>query len=521
MMRRAQIRRALTVCAFVPLAAWAADEDQAQTATQSQTPTQSQSPTQNQTPAQNPLENQSPFAYQNPNSPLGQLPTSQYGSENQLPASRNYLFATGGLGQTDNVALTPSGQSQTLATVGGVVDVARQGAVFNGFLKGQLDYLYYVEHAYPGQFIGRLDGEGSWAIVQDHIKWVLQEDFGNAQVNALAAPNRNNVESVNVVSTGPDFLMRPTQTMFLQLGARYQLSTWQTSPNNSQRLLATGAIGEELSLASSVSLNADVTSVRFQDPTLVNPDYDRRKFYLHYDLRGVRTSLALAAGVAQVDENQNGGTWQSVLLAQLLLTRDVSPFQSVFMSAGQQYTDAADSFAALTGGAAVNSGAAGSTILAPPAGTGGNYLNQYFSGGWNYRRGRSSFGVSGRWDRDTYTIEATPQQIQDYINSGVAAPLNVERWSVEARAERVMTPRMSADIHLGYLHEDYWTVGYVDHTVLAGVGLTYTVNSKLQYRLKYDHNVRTVVTFPVTTTAVAPGYTENVIFLTVAYQLTE
>ena len=520
MMRSAQIRRALTICAFVPLAAWAADEAQAQTANQSQTPTQNQAPTQNPTPTQNPnpLENQTPFEFQNPNSPLGQLPLSQYGSQNELPPNRNYLFVTGGLGQTDNVALTPSGQSQTLASVGGVVDVARQGAVFNGFLKGQLDYLYYLEHAFPGQFIGRLDGEGSWAIVQDHVKWVLQEDYGNAQVNALAAPNRNNIESVNVVSTGPDFLMRPTQTMFLQLGARYQASTWQTSPNNSQRVLASASIGEELSLASNVSLNADATSVRFQDPTLVNPNYDRRKFYLHYDLRGVRTSLALDGGVAQVYEN---GLWQSKLLAQLLLTRDISPFQSLFMSVGQQYTDAADSFASLTGGAAVNSGATGSTILAPPAGTGGNYLDQYFSGGWNYKRGRTSLGVSGRWDRETYTIEATPQQIQDYIDSGVAAPLNVERWSVEGRAERIMTPRMSADIHLSYLHEDYWTVGYVDHTVLAGVGLTYTVNRKLQYRVKYDHNVRTVVTFPVTTTAVSPGYTENVIFLTVAYQLTE
>jgi len=507
-MRRARIRRALTVCALVPLAAWAADEDQSQTTNQSPTPTQSQAQEQSPAPAQylNPVSNQ------NPNSPLGQLPLSLYGSQNQQPANRNYLFVTGGLGQTDNVALTPSGQSQTLASVGGAVDAARQGAVFNGFLQGQLDYLYYVQHAYSGQFLGRLDGEGSWALVPDRIKWVLQNDFGNAQVDALSAPNRSNMQAVNVLSTGPDFLLRPSQTMYLQLGARYQSSVWQTSPYNSQRVLASAAIGEELSLASNVSLNANATSIRFQDPTVLNPNYDRRKFYLHYDVRGVRTSLALDLGVAMVNET---GKWQSALLAQLALTRDLSPFQSVFLSAGQQYTDASDSFAGMTGGAA------GYTILAPAAGSGGNYLNQFVTGGWNYKRGRSSFGLSGHWDRNTYTIEATPQQLADFINTGAATPLNVERWSVQGRAERVLTPRISGDIHVAYTHEDYWTVGYLDHTVLAGVALAYTVNSKLQYRLRYEHNLRTVEAVPESGTRVAPGYTENIIFLNVFYQLTE
>jgi hypothetical protein len=320
------------------------------------------------------------------------------------------------------------------------------------------------------------------------------------------------MQAVNVLSTGPDFLMRPSQTLYLQLGARYQSSVWQTSPYNSQRVLASAAIGEELSLASNVSLNANAASIRFQDPTTLNPNYDRRKFYLHYDVRGVRTSLALDLGVATVNET---GTWQSELLAELTLTRDLSPFQSVFLSAGQQYTDASDSFASLTGGAA------GYTILAPAAGSGGNYLNQFFSGGWNYKRGRTSFGLSGRWDRNTYTIEATPQELADFINTGAATPLNVERWSVQGRAERVITPRMSADIHFSYLHEDYWTVGYIDHSVLAGVALAYTVNNKLQYRLRYEHNLRTVEAVPEGGTRVAPGYTENIIFLNVFYQLTE
>jgi hypothetical protein len=501
MMRRARVRRALTACAFVPLAAWAADEDQIP----NQTPAQSQSQTPTQTP--NLLESQ------NPNSALGQLPLSLNDSQNQLPPNRTFIFATGGIGQTDNVELTPTGQqAQTMAEVGVAVDASRQGPVLNGTLKGELDYLYFIEHAYPGQFVGRVDGDGSWTIVPDRVKWVVQDSFGNAQVDALTAPNRDNIESVNVFSTGPDVLLEPTETMFLRLAGRYQASTWQTSPFNSQRAVGMASIGHDLSIVSSASLNADFASIRFQDPTVVNPNYDRRKFYLRYDTRGVRTSVAIDLGVAQVNDT---GPYRSKLLAQLLLTRDLTPFQSLFLSAGQQYTDTADAFSGLTGGAA------GYTILAPAAGSGGNYLDQSASAGWEYKRGRTTLGLTGRWDRNTYTIQATPQQIEEYFTENLPAPLNVERATAEARVQRDLTPVIAAEVHAMYIHEDYTTLGYVDHSIFAGAGVTYTANSKLQYRLKYDHQTRTVDVFPVESLRIAPGYSQNIIFLTFAYRLTE
>lgn len=431
------------------------------------------------------------------------------------PADTTNIFLTAGIGETDNVGLTATGaESQTIANVGLLVDVERNDPLLQGSLKGDVAYIDYLEHAFPGQVVGRLDGIGSFTLVPDNIKWVLQDAYGTAQVDPLAPVDRNNVQSVNVLSTGPDFVMRPSDSVFLRLGARYALVDYETSPFNSHQVLGMAAIGDELSLASNISLNADISQIRFQD-TFVNPDYDRRKFYLRYDTRGSRTSLSLDLGVAQVDD---AGPWTSALLAQLTLARDLTPFQSVTISGGRQFTDASDSFSGLT------SGAAAAAVIAPGFGSAGNYLDTYGSLGWQFKEGRTTIGVSGRWERDTYTIEPTPLQLAEFIAEGIyAAGLDVTRASAEARMQRDVAPNLTAEVHAGYTHENYETIGFIDHIVLAGVGLTFKPSRRLQYRLSFDHNARTAENVPtlVATQGLGTGYTQNEIFLTAVYRLSE
>jgi hypothetical protein len=470
-MLRAPVRRALAVCACaagaVSVGAWAADSNQ----------------------------------------PVG-------ANQLQPPANRTEILLTAGLGETDNVGLAASGaQSQTLAAVGVIVDVEREGPILQASLKGDIAYLDFLEHAYSGQVIGRFDGLGSYALVPDHLKWVVQEAYGTAQVDALTAADRTNVESVNVLSTGPDLLLRPSDNTFVRLGGRYDLVDYQTSPFNSHRVLGTASIGDDLSVASNISLNADVTQVRFQNKS-VTPDYDRRKFYLRYETRGARTHILLDAGVAEVDDT---GPWNSKLLAQLLLSRDLTPFQSVYISAGRQFTDASDSFQGLT------SGAAGNTIVAPAAGTAGNYLDEYGAVGWSFKKDRTRIELSGRWSRDTYTVVPTPLQLQQYVLLNIPVGLDATRSGLEAHVQRDVTPVLTADLRAGYAHEDFNTLGFVDHSWLVGVGLTFKPSSRLQYRVRLDHTQRTSDTVPavVSGQGLGTGYTENRIFLTAVYRLSE
>jgi hypothetical protein len=470
MTRHARLRRALIVCAAAPCAAWAVDPSTAS----------SDSPPTNTRP----------------------------------PGNEQGIYLTAGLGETDNVALVESGaQSQTFATVGVLVDYERKGPLLSGTVKGGVDYFRYLQNAFPGQAIGRLDGNGSFAIVPDRVKWVLQDDYGSAQVDALTAQNPQNIQSVNVVSTGPDVELHPTDNSFVRLGGRYAVATWQTSPFNNKRTLASLSIGDELSLASSVSLNADFTKVSFQNTT-VNPDYDRRKFFGRYETRGVRTSLSLDLGVAQVDDT---GTWRSKGIVQALLSRDLTPFQSIYIAGGQQYTDTSDSFQSLT------AGAAGNTIIAPGVGAAGNYLSDSGNVGWRFKRDRTSIDLSGRWERDRYTIEPSAAQLSQYIVAGLPVGLDATRRGLEGRASRQFTRTLSGDFRVSYSHESFDTLGFADHSLLIGFGLTVTANPRLEYRLRFDHTTRAIDSLPALTSAqqLAVGFTENRVFLTAAYRLSE
>jgi hypothetical protein len=131
--------------------------------------------------------------------------------------------------------------------------------------------------------------------------------------------------------------------------------------------------------------------------------------------------------------------------------------------------------------------------------------------------------VTGAWERDTYTIEPTPLQLAEFILEGIPAGLDVTRASAQARVQREVTPNLTAEVDGSFTHENYETIGFIDHYLVAGVGVTFAPNRRVQYRLRFDHNVRTAETVPtiVAEQGLATGYTMNEIFLTAVYRLSE
>ena len=88
---------------------------------------------------------------------------------------------------------------------------------------------------------------------------------------------------------------------------------------------------------------------------------------------------------------------------------------------------------------------------------------------------------------------------------------------------RDLTPVVSAFISAAYVHESFETLGFVDHSVLLGVGVNFKPNSRLEYRVRFDHDVRTTDSVPTLVVAqgLGQGYTENRIFLTAVYRLSD
>ena len=426
-----------------------------------------------------------------------------------------------GLGETDNIGLAPkNGVSQTIAAVDVDFDVKHQSRRLDVDAKGDFSYLNYLQGAFDSQVVGRFDGVAHVALIPQRLTWVFQDDFGQAALDPFVPTTPANLENVNYFTTGPDLHLRVGGTGFVDLGARYARAQYATNPFNSNRYVGTVAAGLQLSARSSVSLNAAFERVLFEN-TVVNGDFDHTKAYARYEIEGARTSLSVELGATKITQDASAGTSIIVLdpdgvprtvtvtipqnaysttgpLARIALTRKLSTAASLTLSGGRELTDAGSSFGGIQGGAIGGVGAA------PSFQTSSSYTSSFASVGWNYKRNRTSVGVSARWDRDVYP--AQPQ-------------FDLRRGGVEFRVARKLSRALTAQVIGRYGKSDYFNAAPATlqggspkfDDALIGAAVVWRHGRALEVKLRAEHSSRN-------TTGADTGYRENRIFVMVGYR---
>ena len=420
-----------------------------------------------------------------------------------------------GMGEVDNVTLVPTGKvSQTIATADADFAVKQQSRLFDDSVKGQFSYFDYLETAFSSQLIGRLDGTADLALVPERILWSLQDDFGQASLSPFAAQTPANLENINSLSTGPQLNLRLGGANFLTAKARYTRVQYQTSPFNSNRYLGSLELGFPLSARSTVAFNVNSERVLFEN-TVVNSDFDRSSAYGSYEIHGARTDLTAKLGVTRVIQD---GTVSSGPLAKLDLTRQVSPASQATLSAGRDITDASASFANLQGGAISG------ITTAQAAVTSSVYTLTYAQLSWRYNRNRTTFGLSARWEKDSYenaplvNVVGIGQPVANYSTD--AAALDNTRRGAEFTFEHKITRALGAQLLGSYYDTDYangnfaadqGSSRYADSRI--GAGLNFHAGRGLDIRLRYDHIARVI-----SGAGSGTGYRENSVFLTIGYR---
>lgn len=461
-------------------------------------------------------------AQMQPNNDVGFGIGNAFGGLNPLTGPKPLLAygADVGVGETDNVTLASSNKiSQTMATADVDFAVNQQSRLLEVAAKGAFTDLVYLQGAYGNELIGRFDGLAQAAIIPERLTWVLRDDFGQATLDAFTPITPNELENVNYLSTGPNLSLRLGGTGFLDVSARYANAYYQTSPFDSNRALATVAAGLQLSARSAVSLNAAGERVLFQN-TLVNSDFDRYALYGRYEAHGARTDLAVNLGATRVDEGAlapviephrplgaptgvpltvtgQPATTSTSPLARLELARTLSPSAKVILTGGRELTDASSSFSTQTGNAISTTNFAPTPLSTDP------YVATYGSLGWQYVRYRTTFLVTGRWERDRYP--AAPQF--DFTSPSVE--FNVQRRLTQAFTAQLIGrwykydyPNETVALNQGSAEND---------TKLIGAALSWRSGRWLEIRLRYEH----------TTYSVSQGnfgYGQNTVFLTVGYR---
>ncbi|HVA41403.1 MAG TPA: hypothetical protein VNF49_12110 [Candidatus Binataceae bacterium] len=392
-----------------------------------------------------------------------------------------------GLGETDNVTLVSQNPvSQTIGVADLDFALIQQTRLLNVDAKGAFSYLDFLQHAYSNELIGRFDGLGKLALVPERLSWVLQDDFGQAQVDPFATVTPNNRENINYVSTGPDLSLRLGSTGFADLTGRYARTHYAVNPFDNSRAIGTAALGVELSPHSRLSVDGSTQHVRFDD-TVTNTDFTRNSVYGDFTAHGARTDLTMDLGATKVDQGSLSSTGP---LVKLELSRKLTPSATLTLAAGRDQTDASMGFST------PQVGAIGTVGTTQALRTSGNYTVTYGSIGWQYRRNRSTLSLSGRWEKDAYVG-------QDILDRQLAnAELNVDRR---------LTETASVQVFGGYYRSDYANVTFIDEYTRAGAAFVLREGRHLELRLRYEHTSRSVV-------GVGGGYAENRAFLTIGYR---
>ncbi|HEV2268332.1 MAG TPA: hypothetical protein VGR92_02640 [Steroidobacteraceae bacterium] len=405
-----------------------------------------------------------------------------------LPADYTNYGASVGMGETDNVNLSATNpRSQTLASTNLFFDLIRSGSRLDLDAAGNFSDTDYLEGAYGNKVLGRFDGLANLVLWPHHLTWLVREDYGDQQVNLLQSLTPANVQAVNVFTTGPGLTLQPTLTSFVQLQGLYSRNTWQDSPFSGNTESGTLTVGHEFSPASSISLVGQVQQERFDNRT-ANIDYQVREYYAHYTAQEVRTRLDFQGGVAQANDT---GSWTSSPLVRLSLGRNLTPYSTVSIAGGRDYSNAMSNFASL------DSGVTSGIPIGSATQTTGNALHTYGNVRWGYQRLRTDISFYGGWERRAYDVQSK---------------FNFTQTDVGLSLGRQIAPRLSANIAVTVDRGQYGTQGFTNNYGTGSAGVVYHPGTWLVIYGRYDHQFRRSSGLTQ-----GLGYDENRVFVMIGY----
>jgi|GEM_PF-891043 len=404
------------------------------------------------------------------------------------------------LGHTDNVRRTNlNQQGEDLAQADVEYYFLKKTRRVDAAVAADLGYVDYLSNSYSNSVIGSLSGNAAANLVEDRLRWTVQDNFGQAHRDLLLSYTPQNRENINYVSTGPDLLLPLANNTDLDLNARYSRVDYQISPLSSNRDLAALALIRHIAGASSLSLNATAQRVDYQSPLTRGADFDRSAIYAAYTGGGSKTDISISAGVNEIS---NSVANASGPLLQLVLTRRVSAYSRMTFGLGQLFTDSGTAF----GTASVFTNV---TLDTQALGTSASpYKLSTANLGWEAIGSRTRLGASASWNRETYLQQATSdrdlasaevhlaRQLSSRLDMRLTASDTDTKFklvtgnSQDSRASAALNWQAGQRLHLGVLLDHYHR-----NSQLAGV--SYTEN-RIWLSLRYgDAFVRGVGAFGV------------------------
>lgn len=219
-----------------------------------------------------------------------------------LPAKAEYSYGVSYRAEaSDNIELTAVDPEHDVVQVGELrFDWARRSPKLDGRIAFRSEYLTYKNDTFDDEFRPELDMNLLWNAIRDRLTWSVQDVASQERIDVTGAPNADNLQTVNLFTTGPDVFFRLGPRSTLRVGARYADAFFEETDEDSARASGTAGWIYALSSTTNLSLNAALEAVRFDDDVL-NTDFDLWETYLRIDSKTARSTVGLDLGQTTID----------------------------------------------------------------------------------------------------------------------------------------------------------------------------------------------------------------------------
>jgi len=399
-----------------------------------------------------------------------------------------------GAGYTDNIQRTADNEvDETIILAGVDLTWLQERPRLNADVRVDLNYNEYVDDAADSELTGHANGAIVFGVVPDRFTWLLEDSFGQAQQDPIAAATPANRENINYFTTGPNLIFRLGSAAALRLLGRYSLSTYEDSPLDSERTSGGFVLSRDLSARSLLALNGTVEEVDFDNPA--NTDFDRKVASLSYTINASRTDITAEVGYSWIERDVAADAETGGALVRLEIVRRVSAASTVNLTAGTQLTDASEALRGELGGIDTGIGGGGGGGAAVTA-TDDTFENRFASAGWQFVRQRTSMGLDVAWEDDSYDTQ--PQ-------------LDSERLIYVANVGRQLGRAGNVQLSATFTNEDFPVTNDETEELRLGAALSWRLGRNVGLTLTGERLDRE-------STDEAGDSIENRVFLTLFYR---
>ena len=353
---------------------------------------------------------------------------------------------------------------------------------FSARVYSQLEYDDYQHQVFSNQTLFTLNSAATWMIKPQSLSWTAEDYYGQVPIIPFATVTPNNIQNVNVFTTGPNMLVRMDPLNTLAFGARYDNFHAGVANNNSNRV--GGFVGwlYQYSPVTVFSLNYHGTHAKYTQNVAAS-GYNRQDLFLR-----MNTHLQETAWVADL-----GGTWLNQtgpgsvngVYARLLASHRLTESSTVGVTAMSTITDTEDAILSAETVGGISGGISVGTDI---------YRQDSVSTTYTYSAGYS-----------TDSISLFDQKLKYYT-----APLDQLQTGAGVQMGYQFSGTLLGSIFGSYARSKFYESSVINRIGQGGARLTYEARPNIFLALEGQVTRQR-------SNAAANSYSENRIVLSVSY----